>query len=55
MMEWFNEYAPSFVFVGCKPHPFGNERHTIFCGFTSIFWRVHIVEGKDRPQQLGQK
>ena len=33
----------------------GNEWHTICCGFTSILWRAHIVEGKDRPPQLGPK
>ena len=38
-----------------KPHPFVNERHNIFCGSTYILCRDHIVEGKDLPQQLGQK
>ena len=42
------------MFVGCKPHPFGNEIQTIFCGLTSIFWKAHIVEGKYIPQQLYQ-
>jgi hypothetical protein len=55
MMEWFNKYAPGFMCVGRKPHPFGNERHTICCALTSILWRAQIVEGKDRPQQLGPK
>ena len=55
MMEWFNKYAPGFMYVGRKPHPFGNERHTICCGVTSILWRAQIVEGKDRPPQLGPK
>ena len=36
MMEWFNKYAPVFMCVGCKPHPFGNQRHDICCGLTSI-------------------
>ena len=54
-MEWFNKYAPGFMCVGIKPHPFGNERHTIFCGLTSIFCRDRIVEGKYCPQQLDQK
>jgi hypothetical protein len=55
MMEWFNKYAPGFMCVGRKPHPFGNERHTICCGTTTIMWRAQIVEGKDRPQQRGPK
>ena len=50
----FKKYAPRFMFVGCKPHPFGNEIQTIFCGLTSIFGRAHIVEGKYIPQQLYQ-
>ena len=24
MMEWFNKWAPVFMCVGRKPHPFGN-------------------------------
>ena len=55
MMEWFNKYAPRFMCVGRKPHTFGNERHTICCGLTYILWRAQIVEGKYRPQPLGQK
>ena len=38
--------------VGRKPHPFGNERHTICCRLTPIVWRKNIVKGKDRPSQL---
>ena len=55
MIVWFNTYAPGFMFVGFKPHTFGNERHTICCGLTSILWRAKIAEGKYRPQPIGQK
>ena len=55
MMEWFNKYAPEFMCVGRKPHPFINKRHNICCGLTSILCRAQIVEGKYHPQQLGQK
>ena len=41
--------------VGRKPHPFGNLRHTVCCGLTSIIWRAQIVEDKYHPQQLGHK
>ena len=41
--------------VGHKTHPFGNERHTICCALTSILRRAQIVEGKDRPPELGMK
>ena len=37
-----------------KPHPFGNEYHTICCGETGIMYFVELVEGKDRPAQLGR-
>ena len=53
MMEWSNKWSPGFICVGRKPHPFGNERHTISCALTSILWRSQIVEGKDRPTELG--
>ena len=52
-MEWFNKRAPGFMCVGRKPHPFGNERHTICCAITSILWRAHILEGNDRQTELG--
>ena len=55
MMECLNKYCPGFMCVGLKPHPFGNERHTISCALTSILFRDLIVEGKDRPKELGQK
>ena len=42
-----------------KPHPFGNEYHTICDGEfdlgCSILWHAEIQEGKDRPVQLGPK
>ena len=55
MMEWLNKYCPGFMCVGRKPHPFGNELHKISCALTSILFRSLIVEGTDRPKELGQK
>ena len=55
MMHSFNEWAPGFMFVGSKPHPFGYERHIIYCALASVLWRAQIVEGKYRPNQLGPK
>ena len=55
MMEWFNKCAPGFMCIGRKPYPFRNERRTICCGLTSIFWRAHIAEGRYLPQQLVKK
>ena len=56
MMEWLNMYTcPGFMCVGRKPHPFGNERHTICCALSTILYRAEIVEGKDHPSELGPK
>ena len=41
--------------VGSKPHPFGNERHTICFGLTSIIWRAQIVEGEYLLSHRGTK
>ena len=48
MMECINKYCPGFMCSGRKPHPFGNERHTISCALTSILFRAFIVKGKDQ-------
>ena len=40
-----------------KPHPFGNEYHTISDRDYNavILYRVELVEGKDRPSELGKR
>ena len=55
IMQWFNKYAPGFMCVGHKNHPFGNDRHTNFCGLKYILWRPQIVEGKDHAVPFVQK
>ena len=40
--------------VGRKTHPFGNERHTIACGLSTIMWFAEIVEGRDLPRERGR-
>ena len=55
MMEWFNKWAPAFMCGISKQHPFGNDQYTIFCALTSILRIAQIVEGKERPTQLGTK
>ena len=50
MQEWIIKYTcTAWMYVGRKPHSFGNERHTIACGLSTIMWFVEIVEGRDRP------
>ena len=55
MNPFFDPNCPGFMCVPRKPHPFGNEYHTIAHGvFPSggcpIIWRHKIQEGKDRPK-----
>ena len=54
MSIWTNEYTcPGYMFVPYKPHPFGNECHTICCCISGVLNRVELVEGKDRPREHG--
>lgn len=46
-----NERVPGFMTVKRKPHPLGNEYHTICDGETCIMFKMELVEGKSRPQQ----
>ena len=55
MSVWTNKFTcPGFMFVPRKPWPFGNEYHTVCCCLSGIMWGIDLVEGKDRPRQLGQ-
>ena len=53
MCTWRSKYCPGFMCVPRKPHPFGNEYHSIADrdDGKSIMWRVKIVEGKNRPKR----
>ena len=53
MVKWLNEFSPGWMAVGRKPSPFGNEYHTMACAVLHIIFWIEIVEGKDRPPQLG--
>ena len=54
MMIWLNKFtAPGWMVVPCKPHPFGNEWHTICCALCGILFWMELVEGKDQPSALG--
>lgn len=55
MSFWTNKFTcPGFIFVPRKPWPFGNEYHTIACGLSGILYQLELVEGKDRPRELGK-
>ncbi|KAL7462772.1 hypothetical protein ACHAXS_004154 [Conticribra weissflogii] len=56
MIDWLNKYCPGWMCVPRKPHPFGNEYHTICDGDllqgAPIMFRAELVEGKDRPRKI---
>lgn len=54
MSPWTSRWTcPGWMFVPRKPHPMGNEYHSICCGESGIMFAIEMVEGKDRPPQLG--
>ena len=54
MSVWFSKKTcPGWVYVPRKPHPFGNEWHTLSCANSKIIYQVELVEGKDHPKDLG--
>ena len=56
MSKWLNKYTcPGFMFIPCKPWPFGNEYHDTGCTDSNIIWSLELHEGKDRPLQLNNK
>ena len=46
--------CPGFMFIPCKPHPVSKEYHTIADGLCGILFGMEIVEGKDKPKQIGK-
>ncbi len=50
MSSWLSMFCPGFFMaVPCKPHPFGNEYHSIANGDDGkpIMFRINLVKGKD--------
>ena len=53
MSVWTNQWTcPGWMFVPRKPHPMGNEYHSVCCGLSGIMYSIELVEGKDRPREL---
>jgi hypothetical protein len=52
MNVWLNKFCPGFMSLLHKPHPFGNEYHSIADSDKGhfIMWRIRLVEGKYRPK-----
>jgi hypothetical protein len=54
MCAWTSKWScPGWMVVPRKPHPFGNEYHSICCGLSGIMYFIELVEGKTRPRELG--
>ena len=46
----FNQWTcPGWVIYPRKPHPFGNEYHSICCGLSGIMFVIELVMGTDSP------
>jgi hypothetical protein len=51
MSSWKNEWTcPGWIFVHRKPHPMGNEYHSVCCGLSNMVWAIELMEGKDALQ-----
>ena len=57
MNSWLCKHCPGFMSVPRKPHPLGNEYHSIADGDDgkAIMWRIKLQEGKDRPKDASGK
>ena len=56
MSPWTRQWTcPAFVFCPRKPHPKGNEYHTIADGKSGILFGLEMVEGKDAPPEFETK
>jgi hypothetical protein len=52
MSPWTSRWTcPGWMYVPRKPHPMGNEYHTICCGTSGIMFNLELVEGKDKPHR----
>lgn len=57
MNSWLDKFCPGFMSVPRKPHPLGNEYHSIADGDDGkpVMWRIKLQEGKDRPKDATGK
>ena len=53
MSVWLAKHTcPGWMCVERKPHPFGNEYHSICCGLSGIImFAIEICEGNDEPPE----
>ncbi len=50
----FNVNMLKMGFFVKTPHLFGNEYHSRYCRTSGVITIVEIVEGKDKPCELGK-
>ncbi len=56
MSVWANrKTCPGWMYVSRKPHPQGNEYHTLADSETKIIYQFELVEGGDRSPSLGEQ
>mmetsp|Transcript_26170 Transcript_26170/g.44621 ORF Transcript_26170/g.44621 Transcript_26170/m.44621 type:complete len:150 (-) Transcript_26170:1029-1478(-) len=54
MSIWHNHWTcPEWIYCPRKPHPYGSEYHTTCCALSGIMFVIKLVEGKDRPREIG--
>jgi Transposase IS4 len=54
MPVWIRQWpCPGWMFVPCKPPPFGNEYHSMCCGLSDIMYSIELEEGKDQNGRKG--
>ena len=46
---------PGWMFTPSKPYPFGKYYHTTAYALSKIIYRIDIIEGKYRPQEMVMK
>jgi hypothetical protein len=52
MSPWSSKWTcPGWMFVPRKPHPMGNEYHSVCCGLSGVMWAIELVEGRDAPPE----
>ena len=53
MSIWHYHWTcPGWIWCPWKPHPYGNEFHTICCALLMIMFLIELVEGKDSPAAI---
>ncbi len=47
-----NIYLSWLGLFPCKPHPFGNEYHSVCCGLLGVMTRIELIEEKIDPKRF---